>query len=361
MQPSPTITNRDVLFTLPPPPSPDQPSTQQADAERPVSSSCTPRTDSPRCARLHSVTNHSTYDLLFYSSRHSQAYIPTVFENYVTQVQFDHKLIELALWDTAGQEEYDRLRPLSYPESDVILVVFSVDFPTSLANVQDKVRAGAAAILFIDDDDKKKNTAPAVVPRSRPLLRIHPARAGRYQDRSAAGRTHAADARRTRPDARLGRARRGRGQGHRRALRRVLRQNGRWRPRRVCARPQREHASSVDQEREDSAVHGGVDGLFAFINHDISRPVVSYTHIHTTLGIDIDTATRTDALDPLNRARDGRQILTSVGGDEDGVLDAHTAHALEACEGDRVDVRAPTYRRKQVRGEVDPRFDGLQQ
>jgi small GTP-binding protein len=69
-----------------------------------------------------------------------QAYIPTVFENYVTLVQHDSKLIEVALWDTAGQEEYDRLRPLSYPESDVILIVFSVDFPTSLANVLDKVR-----------------------------------------------------------------------------------------------------------------------------------------------------------------------------------------------------------------------------
>jgi len=62
-----------------------------------------------------------------------------VFENYVTQVQFDGKEIELALWDTAGQEEYDRLRPLSYPESDVILIVFSIDFPVSLGNVQDKV------------------------------------------------------------------------------------------------------------------------------------------------------------------------------------------------------------------------------
>lgn len=55
-------------------------------------------------------------------------------------MQHDHRLIEVALWDTAGQEEYDRLRPLSYPESDVILIVFSVDFPTSLANVLDKVR-----------------------------------------------------------------------------------------------------------------------------------------------------------------------------------------------------------------------------
>jgi small GTP-binding protein len=69
-----------------------------------------------------------------------QAYVPTVFENYVTQVNYEAKLVELALWDTAGQEEYDRLRPLSYPESDVILIVFAIDFPPSMLNVQDKVR-----------------------------------------------------------------------------------------------------------------------------------------------------------------------------------------------------------------------------
>ena len=38
-----------------------------------------------------------------------QAYIPTVFENYVTQVTFESKLIELALWDTAGQERFHSL------------------------------------------------------------------------------------------------------------------------------------------------------------------------------------------------------------------------------------------------------------
>jgi len=76
--------------------------------------------------------------IVYAENRFPEAYIPTVFENYVTQVQFEGKEIELALWDTAGQEEYDRLRPLSYPESDVILIVFSIDFPVSLGNVQDK-------------------------------------------------------------------------------------------------------------------------------------------------------------------------------------------------------------------------------
>ncbi|KAG9017178.1 Rho GTPase [Tulasnella sp. 427] len=76
--------------------------------------------------------------IVYAENRFPESYIPTVFENYVTLVQHDNKLVELALWDTAGQEEYDRLRPLSYPESDVILIVFSIDFPTSLHNVSDK-------------------------------------------------------------------------------------------------------------------------------------------------------------------------------------------------------------------------------
>jgi hypothetical protein len=62
-----------------------------------------------------------------------------VFENYVADVEVDNKHVELALWDTAGQEDYDRLRPLSYPDSHVILICFAVDSPDSLDNVQEKV------------------------------------------------------------------------------------------------------------------------------------------------------------------------------------------------------------------------------
>lgn len=45
--------------------------------------------------------------------------------------------MELALWDTAGQEDYDRLRPLSYPDTDVILMCFSIDSPDSLENIME--------------------------------------------------------------------------------------------------------------------------------------------------------------------------------------------------------------------------------
>lgn len=47
--------------------------------------------------------------------------------------------MELALWDTAGQEDYDRLRPLSYPDTDVILMCFSIDSPDSLGEAGHEV------------------------------------------------------------------------------------------------------------------------------------------------------------------------------------------------------------------------------
>jgi Ras-related C3 botulinum toxin substrate 1 len=67
-----------------------------------------------------------------------QDYLPTVHNNYSINVMVGNKPINLGLWDTGGQEDYDRLRPLSYPDTDVFLVCFSVVSPTSYENVSAK-------------------------------------------------------------------------------------------------------------------------------------------------------------------------------------------------------------------------------
>jgi len=65
-------------------------------------------------------------------------YEPTVFENYAGTIEVDNKKYNVQLWDTAGQEDYERLRPLSYRTTNCFLICFSVDSQNSYENVADK-------------------------------------------------------------------------------------------------------------------------------------------------------------------------------------------------------------------------------
>ena len=68
-------------------------------------------------------------------------------------------LVELALWDTAGKEDYDRLRLLSYPDTDVILMCFSVDSPDSLSREYPRevdARGGALLPQYSHNPDREQ-------------------------------------------------------------------------------------------------------------------------------------------------------------------------------------------------------------
>ena len=52
--------------------------------------------------------------------------MPTVFENYVADVEVDGKHVELALWDTAGQERFRTITSSYYRGAHGICVVYDV-------------------------------------------------------------------------------------------------------------------------------------------------------------------------------------------------------------------------------------------
>ncbi|KAL9649740.1 hypothetical protein ABK040_009555 [Willaertia magna] len=95
--------------------------------------------DQIKCVVVGDGAVGKTCLLLSYSNNEfPDEYIPTICDNYSSNVEYKGHTVSLALWDTAGQEEYDQLRPLSYPDTNVFLVCFSTISPSSYENVKSK-------------------------------------------------------------------------------------------------------------------------------------------------------------------------------------------------------------------------------
>lgn len=74
----------------------------------------------------------------FTSETFPDSYKPTVYDNTGVEVYMDGVQINLGLWDTAGNDTFKQIRPMSYQQADVVLICYSVANPNSLASIQHK-------------------------------------------------------------------------------------------------------------------------------------------------------------------------------------------------------------------------------
>eukprot|EP01129_Flabellula_baltica_P002144 TRINITY_DN1198_c0_g1_i1.p1 TRINITY_DN1198_c0_g1~~TRINITY_DN1198_c0_g1_i1.p1 ORF type:complete len:227 (-),score=37.84 TRINITY_DN1198_c0_g1_i1:55-735(-) len=82
----------------------------------------------PKCGKTAMCSRHS-------QNRFIEEYIPTVFDNYTINTLYNDASYSISLWDTAGHEDYDRLRPLSYAETNIVLLCFSLNDRVSFDNI----------------------------------------------------------------------------------------------------------------------------------------------------------------------------------------------------------------------------------
>ncbi|KAF3630669.1 Rac-like GTP-binding protein 3 [Capsicum annuum] len=76
--------------------------------------------------------------ICYTSNKFPTDYVPTVFDNFSANVVVEGTTVNLGLWDTAGQEDYNRLRPLSYRGADVFVLAFSLVSRASYENILKK-------------------------------------------------------------------------------------------------------------------------------------------------------------------------------------------------------------------------------
>jgi len=96
-------------------------------------------TEKIKCVIVGDGAVGKTCLLISYSTnKFPNEYVPTVFDNYAVTVQIQDQEYVIQLFDTAGQEDYDRLRLIAYPNTDVFLVCFSIINPDSYDNVREK-------------------------------------------------------------------------------------------------------------------------------------------------------------------------------------------------------------------------------
>lgn len=73
--------------------------------------------------------------IVYKDKKFDDRYVPTVFDVYSMNIPINGVEYKIILSDTAGQEDFDKLRRLAYKDVDVFIVTYAVNERTSYENV----------------------------------------------------------------------------------------------------------------------------------------------------------------------------------------------------------------------------------
>lgn len=109
----------------------------------------------------------------FVENKFPEKYVPTVFDNHNITMDVDGSMTELSIWDTAGTEDYALIRPLSYSNTDVFLLCFSLIDSESMHNVKsfwyeeiEKEQPGTEMFMVGLKSDLRKSDNSRIIPLS---------------------------------------------------------------------------------------------------------------------------------------------------------------------------------------------------
>ena len=99
------------------------------------------------------VNISSSLSVSYINDQFPEEHVPTVLDCYRTEVNIDNRALTLQIWDSAGQDDYSRLRPLGYADADVFLLCYSINDRDSFKNIEQKwmaeLRTSAPAVPII--------------------------------------------------------------------------------------------------------------------------------------------------------------------------------------------------------------------
>ncbi|XP_012943283.1 cell division control protein 42 homolog [Aplysia californica] len=120
-------------------PSAKEPAANATNSARSRSRSSSASSSKVKCVLVGDGAVGKTSLIVSYTTNgYPMEYMPTAFDDYSVVVTVDNKPVQLQLCDTAGQDDFDALRPLCYPNTDIFLLCFSVVSPTSFNNIVEK-------------------------------------------------------------------------------------------------------------------------------------------------------------------------------------------------------------------------------